>query len=302
MTRKREPLRLLVAALLSLLALTGAAAAQEASGEEEPKWFTVEAVIFERTDPEGLKTEQWVAHPGEPELGGTVELSDTAGRLLDAELSGDIVGLAHAFRSLAGGERQLQGVVGRLERSQAYRPLMHVAWRQPGFSLEQSKAVHVHMGPRLLHPRPEGGEPSAPPFPMPSAFAEEAAPADAATMPSGNAPETVAGSAPLSTALEGTLRLHLARYLHLQADLLYYRPPPADPLPADDSPATARNESPAGEPAAAEVWHPTLFRLQESRRMRSGELHYLDHPLFGVLALVTPFEVPKPAETPEGEE
>jgi len=36
--------------------------------------------------------------------------------------------------------------------------------------------------------------------------------------------------------------------------------------------------------------------LQEHRRMRSRELHYLDHPLFGVLVLITPYELPEPEE------
>ena len=26
--------------------------------------------------------------------------------------------------------------------------------------------------------------------------------------------------------------------------------------------------------------------------MRSGELHYFDHPRFGIIALVTPYEIP----------
>ena len=32
--------------------------------------------------------------------------------------------------------------------------------------------------------------------------------------------------------------------------------------------------------------------------MRSGELHYIDHPLFGVLVLIEPFQVP-PRSAPE---
>jgi hypothetical protein len=35
----------------------------------------------------------------------------------------------------------------------------------------------------------------------------------------------------------------------------------------------------------------TPFRLDTSRRMRSGELHYLDHPVFGVLIKVIPIEI-----------
>ncbi|MDV3239287.1 MAG: peptidoglycan binding protein CsiV [Gammaproteobacteria bacterium] len=59
--------------------------------------------------------------------------------------------------------------------------------------------------------------------------------------------------------LDGTLTLARSRYLHLSADLVY-----ADPT--------------VGVPVA----------LREARRMRSGELHYLDHPRFGVLVQVNP--------------
>jgi hypothetical protein len=31
--------------------------------------------------------------------------------------------------------------------------------------------------------------------------------------------------------------------------------------------------------------------MQASRRMRSGELHYIDHPLMGVLIKVTPVKL-----------
>ncbi len=33
----------------------------------------------------------------------------------------------------------------------------------------------------------------------------------------------------------------------------------------------------------------TLYRLDEARRIRSGELHYFDNPRFGVIARVTPY-------------
>ena len=38
-------------------------------------------------------------------------------------------------------------------------------------------------------------------------------------------------------------------------------------------------------------------RLSESRRMRSGELHYFDSPRIGAIALVTPDEGPEPPRT-----
>jgi hypothetical protein len=71
--------------------------------------------------------------------------------------------------------------------------------------------------------------------------------------------------------VEGSLRLGLSRYLHLETNLIYHR---------------------AGEDATR-VGGP-VFQLLETRRMRSREYHYLDHPLFGVLAVVTPYELPTP--------
>ncbi|MGX5174058.1 CsiV family protein [Aliikangiella sp. IMCC44653] len=34
------------------------------------------------------------------------------------------------------------------------------------------------------------------------------------------------------------------------------------------------------------------YPIQQSRRVRSGELHFFDHPLMGVLVLITPYELP----------
>ena len=68
--------------------------------------------------------------------------------------------------------------------------------------------------------------------------------------------------------VHGTVTVSLARYLQVDVDLLYSRPASGDPA----APATA----------------PTRFRLVSERRMRSGELHYIDHPLFGLLILITP--------------
>lgn len=47
----------------------------------------------------------------------------------------------------------------------------------------------------------------------------------------------------------------------------------------------------------AELWMPgavpgEFVVLAESRRLRSGELNYLDHPAFGVLFRIDPLELP----------
>ncbi len=57
--------------------------------------------------------------------------------------------------------------------------------------------------------------------------------------------------------VSGTIRMYRNRYLHIDADLLF-------------GASSGR------------------YRIKESRRMRSRELHYLDHPRFGMLIVITP--------------
>ena len=59
--------------------------------------------------------------------------------------------------------------------------------------------------------------------------------------------------------LSGSTALALGRYLHLTLDLSF---------------------QPEGSTQA--------YVLRQTRRMRSRERHYIDHPTFGVIALVTP--------------
>lgn len=77
-----------------------------------------------------------------------------------------------------------------------------------------------------------------------------------------------AGAGAERSSVHGTVTVSLARFLQVDVDLLYHRP--------------------ASSEAAAPSSAPTRFRLVSERRMRSGELHYVDHPLFGVLVLLTP--------------
>lgn len=76
------------------------------------------------------------------------------------------------------------------------------------------------------------------------------------------------------SSVKGTIRLYRSRYLHLEANLTYSRP---------------NATQTAGLNGAG---NPIRFVLRESRRMRSGELHYLDHPLFGMLVRATPYQAP----------
>ena len=73
----------------------------------------------------------------------------------------------------------------------------------------------------------------------------------------------------------GTIRVHLAQFLHITLDLTYQ----AD---AAGTPALATND------ALDELVLAPRYHLVATRNARIGGLHYFDHPAFGVLVRVTP--------------
>jgi hypothetical protein len=74
----------------------------------------------------------------------------------------------------------------------------------------------------------------------------------------------------------GTVRVHLGTVrLHITLDLTYQATAAATPAPA------------AGDGLDEIVLAPQ-YRLRATRSARSNELHYFDHPAFGVLVRVTP--------------
>lgn len=236
--------------LAAVMLLISAAALAQA-----PDWYTVEMVLFERTDGAGSQNERWPHDPGFPDLTGSIELSEIGKAGEDAR----------NFRRVGRQALQLGGVYQRLRNLPGIRPLAHLAWRQTGLDVEKAIPVHIT---------------------------------------SGDVREVLGGER--IPSLEGTARLYRERYLHLQLDLRYFRPDPSalQPMPGA---RPSEPEAPAGPPGAGvepseELRQPPphepapiYFRLTESRRMRSGEIHYFDHPYFGVIALVTPYKPPEPA-------
>ena len=77
----------------------------------------------------------------------------------------------------------------------------------------------------------------------------------------------------------GAVRVHLMNYLHVTLDLTYQ---------ALSSTAPAQSSVDGLD----EIILAPQYRLRTTRRVSSGELHYFDHPAFGVLVRVTP--VPGP--------
>ena len=146
-----------------------------------------------------------------------------------------------------------------LASSERFEVLKHVVWQQPGLAAADAVPVRIHGGqdygaqyPERMEPRLEVGE-------------------------DGNIVE-IPGPERLEQ-LDGTVRVELGRFLHVYTDLLLRKPVVLEQV----DPETQQTVQ---TPALLDI------PMREHRRMRSRELHYIDHPLLGVLVQITPVEEP----------
>jgi len=79
--------------------------------------------------------------------------------------------------------------------------------------------------------------------------------------------------------LEGVITLHRGKHLHLDLDIQL----------TEQGLLTNGALSKANTPTALS---PAIYRLKQTRRIKSGEINYFDHPRFGVICLVTEIDPP----------
>jgi len=282
--------RIPAAALLAGLIATAnllAPAAPALAAEDEQRIYDIEVVIFANRDvPRGNNV--WERQMLVPDLHDAVGLDGGPASRADFIALGD-----EGLRLLAEAEM--------LRRSSRYDLLLHRAWRQPGLPRESRIAVEMHAGQPI---EAWVKVPSAADAALPMADAEVAAgnlPAVADQPPeaadAGNQPVLLASDSPpaynagqfggganyarSSTAeLNGSIAIGLGRYLHAHTDLVYTEPAPPQRAPQSATDTLFAQQLPA--------WQ--SHRVRDHRRMRSRELHYLDHPKLGVLILITPYE------------
>jgi hypothetical protein len=289
--------------------------------------YKVELIVFENLDPAALQAEQWPDNPAPPPLDNAIGLNQLTAAAAAASAAAAPPTPAAAstmapgspgakpatappipsplWRWLKPSEFGLNGAENKLTSSGRYRPLLHIGWVQPLDSSDQGIPVHIYdgMAPREetpaqdAAPPPPGtqppvagasqpqipGNPTVPALPEPAVTANSASDAtppgtSTAAMPATEQTAPPQDAEPLHV-VDGTFTLRRERFLHADVDLGYRK--------TDIAPGTP----PSGgtvQPA------PLYVRMTQSRRLRTDELQYLDHPLFGVLFVVSPYNQ-KPA-------
>jgi len=237
-------------------------------------WYEIEVIVFANTQQKGLDTETWPNNPPMrsfsqvvsldlPQGGGVPrqDLPDFAKADYSAAKSSGMASVVpEPFTFLSSRELQLGDIVRRLRSDSRYQPLLHVAWRQPTLNPKSAPPVFVYSG--MENPGNSGVV---------------------------NTDMLMAG--PQSVKLYGLIRLSVSRYLHVETDL-HYRTTVTQQEYVLEQPSGFFGGSEAVEKM---VQRNVLldFRMHESRRMRSKEIHFFDHPMFGAIIMVTPYEFPK---------
>ena len=242
--------------------------------DTEARWYRVEIVIFENRDLSDARAELWPADPGQPDMA------------LVQSLNNPPAGMSVTYTN----QLELGGAKQQLARSGRYDPIMHFAWTQQG--LDQRHSIPLRIQGGVVYPAlPKPSLPEASPM-------RPQTPVVVGTNPVGATSFAIPPSEPVIPKvlhqLDGTLTLVLGRYLHLYTDLIDRRLLSANALTFSDGvPPTYDN----GQALVS-------FRVRQHRKMRSKELHYIDHPVLGILVKVLPIETdapasPAPEVTPE---
>jgi hypothetical protein len=93
--------------------------------------------------------------------------------------------------------------------------------------------------------------------------------------------------------ISGTVKIVLARYLHFYSKLRYQRI--GEDIEGKAS-ETSQSEEAVSQNPENEITAINSYPIETHRRMRSKELHYIDHPLVGILIQINPVDTPRPVD------
>ncbi|MCW9024559.1 MAG: peptidoglycan binding protein CsiV [Gammaproteobacteria bacterium] len=252
---------------------------------EDIRYYDIELVIFENLQDKNFQTEYWAQNIERPIPETFIDLnSELPEQLVLPENIDPLL----TFKEIPGRDLRLLEEASKIEQSASRRVILHTAWVQPG--LAHDKSISVHFNQTLV---PE------------ASVRSDQLENDATEFPSELSLQKYE-----SASLDSLIRVSLARYLHVETDLLLTLD--EEPAPLIESPfaqtesfienaavtTTDSREIEGGETGLRPL--PRQVHIQQTRRrIRSNELHYLDHPLISMVILITPHAIKvkdKPAE------
>jgi len=227
---------------------------------DEVRYYDFEVIVFESNDASARLSEVWDNTTTLEVPEKFIHLNSPYPGLMPREYSPKLT-----FKRLPKSSYRLVQEAKLLAENDKNKILLHTSWRQPGMSSETALPIHF---------KREFINIATPPQTVPVTDPD---------LPQSDSIGTVSETERSKSRLEGYIRIILSRYLHADVNLIY-----TTGLPIESTtiitPATQDEEL---ETKAVRL--PVIYHLQETRKMRSKEVHYLDHPVLGVIILATPY-------------
>ena len=264
-------------------------------------WYQVEVIVFEYLNPD-VDGEVWLQDPGMPNYEDVVKLvGDDKDETVDAteieaqenievELSEievpEVLAPENeelllqegpvAFLLLPEENLRLEGVYRVLKLSRDYKPLKHITWQQPALETNEARAVHLSLNSEVENLIEE----------LPLELAEIQI-----------LDEFDEIEEPGEPIFDGFIRIRSSLFLHVDVDINYFpemfvQDDELETLEISDEGNIKTELLQLDEDNQQVFVQPTDYvRLKESRKIKLNEMHYFDHPMFGVIVQVSRLEV-----------
>ena len=233
--------------------------------------FDVEVILFKRAVDAEKVSESW------PNVLPPIDLSK-AGSFSDASYLEK-----KGVTLLPPSDYQLDAQAETLQAHAGFQVLLHTAWRQGDEGEARAPVFHIQAGDDYSNQfNPDGTE------------RKQQTPSEAVDGVNGVVEQTVAN--PLYE-LDGTIQVYVQHYLYVQTDLDLKSPSTREVILKDKQ--LQLEMSPDEQDTNVQLGHLEnvspdkevetflkSYRMEQKRRMRSGETHYLDHPLMGMIIQV----------------
>lgn len=214
----------------------------------------------------------------------------------------------HRLQRLDSSHLKLKSELGRLERHQLFKPLLHAAWRMPIQSKSNALPIHLFAGENYALALYKDEIIAQKKREMvnklnPSADTEKNSPL-LLTTPE-NKLDVLAALQKKDTIqdlyeIDGNLLIYVERYLYLDSQLIVRTETEKEVSSAQSVLATSEltadmsatelntdvqilNQQPIIQKTVQTKTAVTEALFDQTRRLRSEEIHYLDHPLFGII-------------------
>ncbi|MCG7586730.1 peptidoglycan binding protein CsiV [Photobacterium sp. OFAV2-7] len=249
--------------------------------------FDIEVILFKRNIDPAQVSEAWPDQQKPVNMKGTVSFDDES-LLASKDIS---LMLPEQF--------QLTPQYDKLRGHAGFTPLAHFGWRQGDLSKAAAPKFHLTAGKDYSAQYLADGTSKAAlsretsPQPEPPAIAESETAITADGLPATTEMPAVAPEPPLYE-LEGSIRVYVQHFLFTETSLDLREPgrrevivgaEPIDletDLLAEDSNVQVGHLQEVKKKVEVEEFLKS-YRFEQQRKMRSGETHYLDHPLMGMV-------------------